>query len=75
MMKNMYPYVRQFIFGVTFDYELNALTYYNRIKRNPFYRLVLVPSAIRHGIRCAKNWHGLMKTFEKGMMLNAHLWR
>lgn len=66
---------QQFISGAKFDYDLNEITYRNRIQRNPLYRLVLIPSAVMHGIRCANNWHNLMKTFEKGMMLNAHLWR
>ena len=69
MMNQHAALVRQFIFGFKFDYDLNEITYRNRIKRNPFYRLVLVPSAVRHGIRCANNWRNLMKTFAKGMAM------
>jgi hypothetical protein len=73
MMNNQY--VREFVNGFKFDYELGAITHYNHIKRNPFYRIALVPSALKHGFKCAQNWRSLMKTFEKGKMLNAQLWR
>ena len=73
MMNN--EYVREFVNGFKFDYDLNEIMCRNRIRRNPFYRLALVPSALKHGFKCAKNWRSLMKTLQRGHMLNANLWR
>ena len=67
-------YVRQFVNGFKFEYELGAIAHYNHIKHNPFYRAMLIPSAMKHGFRCVNNWRSLMKTFENGKMLNANLW-
>ena len=71
----MNQYVREFISGAKFDYDLNASIYYNRIRRNPFYRVKLIPSALKHGIKCVQNWRSLNKTLQKGHLVNAHLWR
>lgn len=71
----MNQYVREFVSGAKFDYDLNAIMYRSRINRNPFYRIALIPSAVKHGIKCVQNWRSLMKTLQKGHLVNAHLWR
>ena len=73
MMNNQY--VREFVNGFKFDYDLNEITYRNRIERNPLYRVKLIPSALKHGIKCVQNWRSLNKTLQKGHLINAHLWR
>lgn len=71
----MNQYVHEFVSGVKFDCDLNAITYRNRIERNPFYRFALIPSALKHGFKCVQNWRSLNKTLQKGHLVNAHLWR
>lgn len=71
----MNQYVREFVSGVKFDYDLNAIIYRNRIERNPLYRFALIPSALKHGFKCVQNWRSLSKTLRRGFIVNAQLWR
>lgn len=73
MMNNQY--VREFVSGFKFDYDLNEITYRNRIERNPLFRVKLIPSALKHGFKCVQNWKRLNKTLQKGHLVNANLWR
>ena len=66
MTQNKYAtLVYEFASGAKFDYDLHAIIYRNQIERNPFYRVKLIPNAVKHGVKCAKYWANLTKAFRK----------